>query len=51
VGYEGSTLAVLFHTSVTVYEHHGVPYSLFEGLLNAGSPGIFYNLFIRGKFK
>jgi hypothetical protein len=30
VGYNGCTLAVLFHTSDTKYEHPGVPLSVFS---------------------
>lgn len=50
IGYDGSTLTVEFHTGRT-YRHPQVPYSLFEGLLNATSPGTYYNKQIRGKFK
>lgn len=49
IGYQGGTLAVRFHTSSTVYLHHGVPYGLFEQFLNAWSKGAFYNAYIRGK--
>jgi hypothetical protein len=51
VGYNGYTLAVLFHTSDTVYEHPGVPYSVFLGLMQADSMGAYYNLHIRGRYK
>lgn len=51
VDYRGGTLFVQFHTSDTFYSHPHVPYSLFEGLINADSPGGYYNQFIRGKFK
>ena len=51
VGYDGHTLAVQFHTSDTVYIHHGVPYSVFEGLMRASSKGAYYNRHIRGKYK
>jgi len=51
VGYNGSTLAVLFHTSDTVYEHPGVPLSVFLDLMRASSMGAHYNERIRGKFK
>lgn len=50
IGYDGSTLTVEFHTGRT-YQHPHVPYSVFEGLLNATSPGTYYNQHIRGKFK
>ncbi|MBI2929673.1 MAG: KTSC domain-containing protein [Verrucomicrobia bacterium] len=51
VGYDGYTLAVQFHTSDTVYTHTGVPYSVYAGLMQAGSKGAFYNLHIRGKYR
>lgn len=51
VGYIGSTLAVRFHTSDTIYTHPRVPLSLFLGLMRAKSMGQFYNQRIRGKFK
>jgi len=50
VGYDGSTLAVLFHTSDTVYEHPGVPLSVFLGLMRAPSLGAYYNKNIRGRY-
>jgi len=51
VGFDGFTLFVQFHTSDTIYEHHGCPYSLFEDFMKAHSLGEFYNKFIRGKFQ
>jgi hypothetical protein len=51
VGYDNGVLAVLFHTSPTLYLHRGVPYSLYVGLMNASSMGAYYNAFIRGKFR
>jgi len=51
VGYDGHTLAVQFHTSDTVYEHHGVPYSVYAGLIQAASMGAFYNRHIRGRYQ
>jgi hypothetical protein len=51
VGYDGYTLAVVFHTSDTVYEHPGVPRSVFLGLMHASSMGAFYNRYIRGRYK
>jgi hypothetical protein len=51
VGYEAGTLAVLFHTSDTLYLHPRVPYSVFAGLMSASSKGRFYNNYIRGKYK
>ena len=51
VGYDGYTLAVLFHTSDTVYEHPGVPYSVFLGLMQADSMGAYYSRYICGRYK
>lgn len=51
VGYDGGTLAVLFHTSSTVYLHPGVPYAVYAGLMRAASKGAFYNRFIRGRYR
>lgn len=51
VGYDGYTLAVLFHTSDTVYMHPGVPPWVVAGLLAASSMGAYYNQHIRGKYK
>ena len=51
VGYDGHTLAVLFHTSDTIYCHHGVPYSVYLGLMHASSMGAHYNRYIRGKYQ
>lgn len=50
IGYENDVLAVTFHNTGT-YLHPGVPYSVFAGLLRAGSKGAFYNRHIRGKYK
>jgi KTSC domain len=51
VGYDGSRLFVQFHTSATIYTHYGVPYSVYAGLMQAGSMGAFYNRHIRGRYK
>lgn len=51
IGYESGTLAVLFHTSDTVYTHPGVPYSLFVEFMHSSSKGTFYNENIRGRYK
>jgi hypothetical protein len=51
VGYDGYTLAVLFHTSDTVYEHPGVPHDVYLGLMKASSMGAYYNRHIRGRYK
>jgi hypothetical protein len=51
VGYDGETLAVQFHTSGTIYCHHGVPYSIYAGLMQSQSMGAFYNRHIRGRYR
>lgn len=50
VGYNGSTLTVEFHSG-RVYDHPGVPYSIYVGLMGASSMGAYYNRYIRGKYK
>jgi hypothetical protein len=51
VGYDGHTLAVQFHTSDTIYCHHGVPYSIYADLMQSQSMGAFYNRYIRGRYR
>lgn len=51
VGYEGSTLAVLFHSSDTIYQHPHVPLAVFLGLMAAASKGSYYARFIRGRYR
>ena len=50
IGYENGVLAVVFHGS-GVYYHHGVPYAVYVGLMQAASMGAFYNQHVRGKYK
>ena len=50
VGYDGYTLTVEFHTG-RIYDHPGVPHSVFAGLMQAGSKGAYYNRHIRGRYK
>ena len=50
VGFAGGTLTVEFRSG-RVYDHPGVPSRHFEGLLNASSPGRYYNRYIRGKYR
>ena len=51
VGYDGHTLAVEFRRRRGVYLHAGVPYSVYEGLMRAGSKGAYYNRRIRGRYR
>jgi len=50
VGYDGDTLTVEFHSG-RIYDHPGVPHSVFEGLLRASSKGAYYNQHIRGRYR
>ena len=50
VGYDGYTLTVEFHNG-RVYDHPGLPYSVYEALMRAPSKGAFYNRNIRGRYR
>lgn len=50
VGYDGYMLTVQFHTG-RIYNHPGVPYSVYAGLMWAGSKGWYYSTFIRGRYR
>ncbi len=50
IGYDGSTLRVAFHNG-GVYDHPGVPYSVYVGLMQAGSKGAYYSRHIRGGYR
>lgn len=47
VGYEGTTLAVLFHSG-GLYEYYGVPQSVYSSLMNASSKGGYLAAHITG---
>lgn len=49
VGYDGYTLVVVFHNSGR-YDHPAVPESVYQGLMQATSKGVFYNQYIRGRY-
>jgi len=51
VGYDGYTLSIQFRRSGRVYDHPGVPYSVYLGLMQAASMGAYYNRFIRGRYR
>jgi hypothetical protein len=51
VGYDGTNLYVQFHTSERIYNHPGVPYSVYAELMNASSLGNYYNRHIRGRYR
>lgn len=52
VGYDPFTgdLDVLFQSGRT-YTHPGVPVAVYLGLVNATSPGNYYNTYIRGRYR
>ncbi len=50
IGYDGYTLTVEFHNS-GVYDHPGVPYDVYAGLMAAPSKGAYYNRYIRGRYR
>jgi hypothetical protein len=50
VGYDGYTLTIEFHSG-RIYDHLGVPYSVYSGLMRASSKGWYYNAYIRGRYK
>jgi KTSC domain len=50
VGYDGWTLTVEFCNG-RIYDHPGVPYSVYQGLMQASSKGAYYNHYIRGKYR
>ncbi len=50
MGYDGHTLNSKFHRG-KVYDHPGVPYSVYAGLMQAASKDGFYNRYIRGRYK
>ena len=44
------TLSIWFTQSGGPYHYYGVPVSIFQGLLNAGSKGAFFNDYIRDQY-
>ena len=50
VGCDGHTLGVEFHSG-RIYDHPGVPESVFHELMNALSMGAYYNQYIRGRYR
>lgn len=51
VGYDGNNLYVQFHSNPIIYIHPNVPFSIYAGLVQATSKGIYYNQHIRGRFR
>jgi KTSC domain len=50
IGWNDGTLTVEFHSG-RIYDHPGVPYSVYEGLMQASSKGAYYNYYIRGRYR
>lgn len=50
VGYDGYTLTVEFHSG-RIYDHPGVPCSVYVEFMNATSMGAYYNRHIRGRYR
>jgi hypothetical protein len=50
IGWNDGTLTVEFHNGRT-YDHPGVPYSVYEQLMQAPSKGAYYNRNIRGRYR
>lgn len=50
VGYDGSALYVRFINGET-YKYPGVPKSLYDGLMSAGSKGHYFRVHIRTTYK
>jgi hypothetical protein len=51
VRYHGNHLFVQFHTSDTIYDHPGVPPSVYREFMSASSMGAYYNQHIRRQYK
>ena len=49
VGYAGTTLWITFHSGGT-YEYSGVPQSVYEALMNAGSKGKYFHAYIKRSY-
>jgi hypothetical protein len=50
VGFDGYTFTVEFHTG-RIYDHPGVPPSVYREFMNAPSKGVFYSKNIRGRYR
>jgi hypothetical protein len=47
--YLNGTLSLTFHSGRT-YTLRGVPFELYLGLLESGSPGRFFNTYLKGRY-
>ena len=50
VGYGPSGVLEIQFRNGTIYQYFDVPNFIYEGLMNAGSPGQFFHIFIRSAF-
>ena len=50
VGYDGYTLPAEFHTG-RIYDHPGVPPSVYREFMRASSMGAYYSRYIRGRYR
>ena len=50
VGYDGYTLTVEFRNG-HIYDHPGVPNSVYREFMNASSMGAYYSHHIRGRYR
>jgi hypothetical protein len=50
IGYDGSTLAVIFRSGRR-YDLPGVPSSVYHEFVAAGSHGIYFNRYLKGRYK
>jgi hypothetical protein len=50
IGFDGYTLAVQFKNG-RIYDHPGVPWEAYAGLMNALSKGTYYVRHIRGRYR
>jgi hypothetical protein len=49
VGYENGTLHIRFNSG-GLYAYYGVPQSVYQGLMSAGSHGQYFNANIKGRY-
>ena len=50
IGYDRGALTIEFNNG-SVQDYHAVPYEVYAGLMAATSKGIFYNRYIRGRYR
>ncbi len=50
VGHDGYTLAVEIHSG-RIYDHPNVPYDIYVEFMNASSLGVYYDRYIRGRYR